>query len=384
MLAGLGGVGAAHAAAAGPEVRVTSGFDVAALDRWTYLRFDARHVGGVGQVARITLTRESGVVESVERPVPADQPWSWVRYDYAGGPDRLASAKIEVGGAAAAWERPARIPPSRLLVIITADEGRALPVTTLIGARKGLGLGRVAGDALPDRWMAWRGVTAVLTWADELPARASAEGRALRGYIQAGGTLLLYAGDGGADLLPEWTDDSEDLAIGRGRVLRMGRGGHLRPPELTGAPPPPAEAPMLVAAPVDPPAGWLLARVGWFVPLVLLGLAMLRRRPSSGGLILAVTLVGAVVAPRPPSSAPASVREARWAAPDAGYVRQELSLTPGRTGPLTLPAGPGVSVVALDPSAAISLTLDDRGTIHTPARWGDPVELLVETLAVAD
>lgn len=371
-------------AGATTEVRLSAGFEVAAMDRWSYLRVDARHGSAAALPGTLTLVRESGATESVTLSVPPDQPFSELRYDYAGGPDRLASARFDLGGASATWERPGRIPPSRLLVIVTADEGRALPVTTLIGARKGLGLARGRPDSLPDRWAAWRRVTAVLGWADELPARSTAEGQALRHYVRAGGTLLLYPGDGGSDLFAELGRDATDVALGRGRILRMGRGGHLRPPPLTGPPPIDPDAPMLIAAPAAPPTGWLLARVGWFVPLILLGLATLRRRPAAGALICALTLVGAVVAADPPTSDPASVREARWAPPGTGYLRRELSLTPGRTGPLTLPADAATSVVALNPAAAISLTFAEAGTLVTPARWGAPIELLVESLAEPD
>ncbi len=379
------GTAAADVAAGGPELRVSGGFDVAAHDRWDFVRFDVRHDGKAALTARLTLTRESGAVQAWERSVPPLKPWSESRYDYAGGTDRVASARLDVGGASTTWRRPARIPPRKLVVIVTGDDGRALPVSTLLSARKGLGLERARPDALPDRWAAWRKVTAVLSWADELPARATAEGQALRDYIRAGGTLLLYAGDGGGDLLAdvEEEEDSSDMRFGRGQVLRMGRGGHLRPPELVGAPTPPKNAPMLVAAPPDPPVDWLLARVGWFVPLMLLVMMALRRRPALGALTLALTMLGALVGSPPPSAAPAKVREARWE-DGAGYRRQELAMTPGRTGALILPSDAASSVVALDPSAAISLTLDSEGTLTTPARWGEPVELLVETLARAD
>jgi hypothetical protein len=141
---------------------------------------------------------------------------------------------------------------------------------------------------------------------------------------------------------------------------------------------------MLVAAPIDPPTDWLLARVGWFLPLLLIGLATLRRRPASGALVIALALAGSIVATPAPKLDAASTREARWEDADAGYVRREVALTPGRTGDLSLPSDPASSVVALNPSAAISLTFDSEGTITTPARWGEPVELLVETLAVTD
>jgi hypothetical protein len=366
---------------AGPAVRVTGGFPLAARDRWSFVRFDANHDGSGEKTARLSMTRESGAQEVWEVTVTGLAPVSQVRYDYVGAPDPVASAEIEMDGARATWERPARIPSSRLAVILTADDGRALPVSTLLGGRKGLGLVRARPDGLPDRWAAWRRVTAVVAWEDELPGPGAAEGRALRDYVRAGGTVLLYPGDGVGGLFGDLPAGDADL--GRGKVLRLGRGGHPRPPALNPPPPPPTEAPLLVAAPSKAPVGWLNGRLAWVAPLLLLSLVAVRRRPGSGLLAFALVLGGAIVATPAPPATPAAIREARWE-DGAGYVRRELALTPGRTGSLELPGGPEASVVALDPAAGLRLSMAASGIVSMPGRWGESVDILVETVARAD
>jgi len=140
---------------------------------------------------------------------------------------------------------------------------------------------------------------------------------------------------------------------------------------------------MLVTSPAAAPVGWLGARAGWFVPLLVVAMASLRRHPRRGLQALVLVLVGAVWAPPPVDAGPAGVREARWEDGE-GYVRREMALMPGRTGPLEIPAGTPDSVVALDPSAALPLSMSPEGVVTTPARWGRPVNVLVESLASAD
>jgi len=368
-------------AAAGGEVRVASGFSSAARDRWSFVRFDLSHPHPGTHPARFQLWRESGAREAWVREVEGLTPRAEIRYFYEGDPDPVTRVAVEFDGRSFDWRRPDRIPPSRVAVVVSADDGRALTMSTLLSSRKGLGVARAHPNALPDRWLAWRKVEAVVIWGDELPPGGSAEGRALQDYVRAGGTVLLYAPDGGGDLFAGV--DVGDVTWGRGRVLRMGRGGHARPPLLAPAPPPPAEAPMLVASPPSAPMGWLGARAGWFVPLLVLVMATLRRHPARGLRALALVLVGAVWAPPSPSARPAGVREARWADGE-GYVRKELSLMPGRTGPLEVPGDPRDSVVALDPAAALSLNMSSQGVVTTPGRWGRPVTVLVESLAATD
>ncbi len=372
---------AAGEAAAAADVRVASGFSSAARDRWSFVRFDIAHSNPGAHMARFQLWRESGAREAWTRDVEGLRPRTEIRYFYEGDPDPVTRVGVELDGRSVEWRRPDRIPPSRVAVVVSADDGRALTVSTLLATRKGLGVARARPNALPDRWLAWRKVEAVVIWGDELPPRAAAEGRALQDYVRAGGTVLLYAPDGGGDLFEGL--DAGDVTWGRGRILRMGRGGHSRPPALASAPPPPAEAPMLVSSPSSAPMGWLGARAGWFVPLLVLVMATLRRHPARGLRALALVLVGAVWAPPPADAGPAGVREARWE-DGAGYVRRELALMPGRTGPLEVPGGLRDSVVALEPAAALPLNMSPEGVVTTPGRWGRPVTVLVESLAATD
>ena len=366
---------------AAADVRVASGFSSAARDRWSFVRFDLVHPDPGPHTARFQLWRESGAREAWTRGVEGLRPSTEIRYFYEGDVDPVTRVGVELDGRRAEWRRPDRIPPSRVAVVVSADDGRALTMSTLLATRKGLGVARARPNALPDRWLAWRKGEAVVLWGDELPPRSSAEGRALQDYVRAGGTALLYAPDGGGDLFEGV--DVGDVTWGRGRVLRMGRGGHSRPPALAPAPPPPAAAPMLVTSPAAAPVGWLGARAGWFVPLLVVAMASLRRHPRRGLQALVLVLVGAVWAPPPVDAGPAGVREARWEDGE-GYVRREMALMPGRTGPLEIPAGTPDSVVALDPSAALPLSMSPEGVVTTPARWGRPVNVLVESLASAD
>ena len=379
LVAACAALAAASAAHAGPA-RVVGGFPGRTFERWLYVRADLDCAGARPCAGLLTLRHASGRTRVVDLPVPAGGHLSRCEYLYEGAPDPLESAEAVLGDARAAWTRPEAIPPDRPLVVVTNDDGRFMRAEAVLAGRYEADVLRAPPDGLPDRWIAWRGVIAVVGWADELPPPATAEGRALDRYLWTGGTVILYGRPAPGDL---FADAPGDAPPGRRGLLVRPALGARYPAGLDGPPPPPAEAPSLTRAAVAAPVGWLGWSALWFLPAAIAALALLRRRPLPG--LAALLLVAVAVAAAPaPSDRPVDIRRAAWH-DGGGYSRIEIQAVPGRSGRLALPTPPGLdaAVVALDPGTTLDLIWDTDG-YTVAARWGEPLRLLVEGVARAD
>jgi len=372
----------AGAAAAEPApVRLEGGFAARSMERWVYVRADLRAPDGRAAEGRLSLRFASGRMREVALPVPAGGHVSRCEYAYEGASDVLESAELVLGDVRRTWSRPDTIPPARPAVVITADEGRFMRVEALLSSRYGVDVLRVAPDALPDRWVAWSGQLAVVGWADELPAAATTEGRALDGYLRAGGTVFQYGLSGEGDLFAGLPAGALE---GRGgRLIRPAQGSRY-PASLPDPPGAPQEARALGRPAVAPPAGWLGWRALWFLPCVFAGLWLVSRQPRRGALIMLLLAVGVTLAPVPPPR-PVDIQRLAWH-DGHGYTWIEVLAIPGRSGRMVLPTPPelDVAVYALDPGTELDLEWDAQHGHAVSARWGEPLRLLVEGVARAD
>jgi hypothetical protein len=135
---------------------------------------------------------------------------------------------------------------------------------------------------------------------------------------------------------------------------------------------------------LKPPVAWLGRRALWYLPAALLALLLVAGRPRRG--LAALALIGLAVAASPPTNpGPADQRLAEWRS-EGDTVRWELALVPARSGlvDVPLPAGADATVVALDAGEALDLRATESGGFQVRGRWGEPIRLLVESIARAD
>ncbi len=357
------------AAPAGATPRIFATPPALRGDRWTCVTLHMDNPGPEPLQAKVVVTRASGRRETWAKSLGPYSSTVRREYLFEGHPDPVTSVEGWVGTERVSWEPPRGIPPEQELIVVTGDPAVVRRVASRISTQ-GVGVHRLEQEALPDRWLALRGAAGVVLGRDVRLLGPQQE--ALLDYAAHGGAVWLLPGAPWGGLIGE---------VGRGLVARWDPTTQGLP-RIARWPRPPMDAPALGLPRGDrwPPIGRLGMFFGlWALASVLA--ASTRRAWALPGLAVA-----GMVAMAPPAPVAERSEAAVWTGPPTSPIRvrwEEVRFVPLVTGRVRLqgvPDGNDVAVVPLDQRARLALELDeDSGTWWVDGRWGEPVDLLVES-----
>jgi len=358
--------------------------------RWRALVALADNPGAEPRQAVLTLQRRSGRTEVHAWPVAAFAATRQEAYTYVDHPDPVITAALVLGAERTTWEAPAGIPPARVLLVVAEEPGWPARLAAALDEPE-VEVAARPPEALPERWMGLRELAGIAVPAATAARLGPAQRQALDRYVLHGGLLLLLRQRPSDPFPADWPADRARGEHGQGRILDWDPQQGPLPP-LAGKVRPPARV-KLGTSPLDalPPLGWLGARWGAWIALLLVVAATIRRWPRASALLGALVAGALVVAPPDPAAAVPPRQSAGWTESPAtdlaagGPSRwRELQVVPERSGStrLLLPAGPDVALVGRRPRPPLALEWNPGpGGWRIEGRWGEPVELLLESHA---